>query len=43
VVTWEEVRHQAAISDGLTNSQTGKAVGSAQVRITAGPPEFTNR
>jgi hypothetical protein len=42
VVTWEEVRHQAAISGGLTNSQTGKAIGGAQARITAGPPEFTN-
>jgi hypothetical protein len=41
LVAWEEVRHQAAISGGLTNAQTGKAIGGAQVKITAGPLEFT--
>jgi hypothetical protein len=41
LVAWEELRHQAAISGGLTNAQTGKAIGGAQVKITAGPPEFT--
>jgi hypothetical protein len=38
---WEIVRHAAAISGSVSNSQTGKAVGGARVAITDAPAEFT--
>jgi Carboxypeptidase regulatory-like domain len=41
LVTREEVCHQAAIAGGLTNAQTSRPIGGAQVRIIAGPLEFT--
>ena len=42
MVTWQEIRHQAVIAGRLTDGQTGRPVGRAEVRVTAGPPEFSN-
>jgi Carboxypeptidase regulatory-like domain len=41
VVTWQIVRHQVAIAGRVTDAQTGRAIGGAQVRITAAPATFT--
>jgi hypothetical protein len=37
---WEEIRHQVAIAGRVTDAQTGRAIGSAQVRITDAPLVF---
>lgn len=42
MVSWQEIRHQATISGVLTDGQTGKPVGGAQIRITDGPAEYLN-
>jgi hypothetical protein len=42
MVTWQEIRHQAAIAGRLTDGQTGRPIGGATIRITSGPPEFDN-
>ncbi len=41
MAAWEEVRHQVAIAGRVTDTQTGRTIGSAQVRITTAPAEFT--
>jgi hypothetical protein len=42
MVTWQEIRHQAAIAGRLSDGQTGRPIGGAEIRIIAGPPEFAN-
>lgn len=39
---WETVRHQVGIAGRVTDAQTGKPVGGAQVIITSGPEAFTS-
>jgi len=38
--TWEIARHQVAISGHVSDAETGKAVGGAEVRITDWPEAF---
>lgn len=38
----DTVRHQVAIAGQVTDSQQNRALGGAQVRISAGPAEFMN-
>lgn len=40
-MAWEEVRHQVAIVGRVTDARTARAIGGAQVRITAAPAAFT--
>lgn len=39
---WEEIRHQVAISGRVTDAQTSRAIGRAQVSITDGPLAFND-
>jgi hypothetical protein len=38
----EKIRHQIAIAGRVTDSHTGRAIGGAQIEITAAPAAFTD-